>query len=147
MSEQANKDNTARFYEEVFNKHSIEAVDELIHDDFREHVVLPPGMSDDKKGALTLFEQWFAAVPDLAATIDDMIASGDKVFVRSTISGTQTGEFLGMPPTGKSFSIGSMDIVRIQDDQAIEHWGIQDTMAMMTQLGLMPPPAGGEHDH
>jgi predicted ester cyclase len=94
-----------------------------------------------------LFEQWFAAVPDLAATIDDMIASGDKVFVRSTISGTQTGEFLGMPPTGKSFSIGSMDIVRIQDDQAIEHWGIQDTMAMMTQLGLMPPPAGGEHDH
>jgi steroid delta-isomerase-like uncharacterized protein len=142
VSEQTNKDKTARFYEEVFNGHSLQAADELLHDDFREHAVLPPGMSDDKKGALIFFEQWFAAVPDLKASIDDLIASDDKVFIRSSVSGTQTGEFMGIPPTGKSFSIGSMDIVRIQDDQAIEHWGIQDTMAMMMQLGLMPPPAG-----
>ena len=142
MGEKENKELAERFNEEVFNKHSIEAVDEMLHEDFRERMALPPGMGDDKKSTMVFFEQWLAAIPDMKGKIEELIASGDKVCIRSTFSGTQTGELMGMPATGKPFSIGSMDILRVQDGKCIEHWGVQDTAGMMMQVGLMPTPEG-----
>jgi predicted ester cyclase len=56
----------------------------------------------------------------------------------STITGTHKGEFMGMPPTNKSFEITAFDRVKFKDDKAIEHWGAEDDLGMMTQLGLVP---------
>ena len=84
------------------------------------------------------------AFPDFQATIDDIVAEGDKVVVRQTWTGTHTGgEFMGVPPTGKSMSIGVIDIIRIAGDKFVEHWGQMDTMAMMQQLGAIPAPDQG----
>jgi predicted ester cyclase len=58
-----------------------------------------------------------------------------------TWTGTQKGEFMGIPPTGKSISINVIDIIRIADGQAVEHWGVMDQMAMMQQLGVIPTPS------
>lgn len=70
-----------------------------------------------------------------------MIASGDKVVVRVRATGTNTGDFTGMPATGKSMDIQLIDIVRFDEDGlGHEHWGVADVMAMMQQLGVVPTP-------
>ena len=85
-----------------------------------------------------------SAFPDFKATINDLIAEGDKVVIHMTWNGTQQGEFMGIPPTGKRISVGIFDILRIAEGQTMEHWGLMDRMAMMQQLGVIPAPGQGE---
>jgi len=85
-----------------------------------------------------------SAFPDFKATINDLIAEGDKVVIHMTWNGTQQGEFMGIPPTGKRISVGIFDILRIAEGQIVEHWGLMDRMAMMQQLGVIPAPGQGE---
>jgi predicted ester cyclase len=75
---------------------------------------------------------------------EDMLTSGDKVVARAHVTGTNKGDFMGMPATGKTVSIQAIDIVRFGDDGlGHEHWGVMDMMWMMQQLGAVPqgPPA------
>jgi predicted ester cyclase len=83
------------------------------------------------------------AFPDFKVTIDDLIAEGDKVVIRATWNGTQKGEFMGIPPTGKRVSFGVIDIIRMAGGKAVEHWGQMDSMGMMQQLGVAPAPGEG----
>ena len=64
-----------------------------------------------------------------------MVAEGDKVFVRATMTGTHTGDFFGMAPTGRSMSVAFADFVRFEQGRVAEHWGVTDTATMMEQLG------------
>ena len=81
-----------------------------------------------------------SAFPDFKATIDDLVAEGDKVVIRQTWTGTHKGEFMGVPPTGKSVSFGVIDILRIAGGKVVEHWGLMDSMSLMQQLGASPTP-------
>jgi predicted ester cyclase len=67
-----------------------------------------------------------------------MITEGDKVATRKTFHGTHEGEFMGIPPSGRSVSMGLIDIVRILDGRVVEHWSMGDTLDMMRQLGAIP---------
>lgn len=69
-----------------------------------------------------------------------MIAEGDKVTTRKTFHGTQEGEFMGIPPTGRHVSMGLIDIVRISEGRIMEHWSVGDNLGMMQQLGVIPQP-------
>jgi predicted ester cyclase len=82
-----------------------------------------------------------SAFPDVRATIDDLIAEGDKVVVRSTWHGSHKGDFFGIPPTGKDFTLTAIDIVRVVDGKVVEHWGNEDDLGMLAQLGIVTPPA------
>ena len=76
-----------------------------------------------------------AAFPDLKFTTEFMVAEGDMVSAFTTVQGTQRGEFLGIPPTGKSFTVNNSDTCKFNNDGLIcEHWGIVDIAAMMRQL-------------
>lgn len=79
-----------------------------------------------------------SAFPDLRMTIEDMVAEGDKVASLLTLTGTHTGEFLSIPPTGKSVSISLQGMVRIQEGKVTEHWGVADGLALLEQLNLIP---------
>ena len=130
---------TRRFMEEVFNKGNLTAADEFMSADFVEHDPFPgqgPGLQGLKQG-LAAFRQAF---PDLHIGIDDMIADGEKVVIRSTMKGTHKGTFMNMPPTGKQISVEGIDIVRMSGGKAIEHWGQADALTMMQQLGAIPTP-------
>ena len=118
-------------------------VDELMAVDFVEHEELPPGMPTGREGAKVLFAGMRSAFPDFKATIEDVIAEGDKVFMRMTWSGTQAGEFMGIPSSGKQFTVGVFDVMRIEGGKLVEHWGMTDNMGMMQQLGAMPGPDEG----
>ena len=142
MSAEQNAELFRRFVEEVFNRGNMSALDEVMAPDFVEHEELPPGIAPGREGVTQFFGMLLSAFPDFKFTIDDVIAQGDKVVVRSTWTGTQQGEFLGIPPTGKGVSFGVIDIVRFAGGKVVEHWGQMDSMRMMQQLGVVDgPPA------
>jgi len=85
-----------------------------------------------------------SAFPDLHFDTEDILASGDKVVARARVTGTNKGDFMGMPATGKSVSVQAIDILGFGEDGLVhDHWGVMDIMSMMQQLGVVPqgPPA------
>ena len=140
MQTEQNKALFRQFVEEIFNQGNMSAIDELLAPDFVEHEELPPGIPSGREGVKQMTMMFRSAFPDFKTTIDDMVAEGDKVVVRMTWSGTHKGEFMGIPPTGKSVSFGVIDIVRFAGDKFVEHWGLMDSTSMMQQLGAVPAP-------
>ena len=140
MSVEQNKAIARRLVEEVFNQGNVGLADEIMAADFVEHEEMPPGTPPGREGNKAATTMLRSAFPDFKATIDDMVAEGDKVALRLTWSGTQEGEFMGLPPSGNRFSIAVFDILRLEDGKIVEHWGSMDVAGMMQQLGA-PPPA------
>ena len=144
MSSEENKTQYRRTFEEVFNKGDLAIVDELVAPDFLNHEV-PPGMNnrgpESTRQVVTMLR---TAFPDLHFTIEDLVAEGDTVAGRVTMSGTHQGPFQGIPPTGRSFQQAHMHFVRFRDGKAIEHRAVRDDLGMMRQLGVLPMPA---HEH
>ena len=136
-----NKTTMLRLYEEVFNAGNLEAIDEIVADDFVEHEVLPPGIPQGRGAPQALVTMMRGAFPDFHATVEEMLEDGNKVITRVRFSGTHQGEFMGIPPTGKRFDIPVIDIVEFRDGKGIAHWGIMDQAGMMQQLGVGGPPA------
>ncbi len=68
-------------------------------------------------------------------TVHDMIAEGDKVFTRTTMSGTNVDDFMGMPATRKQVVVPIADYFRLANGKVVEHWGVTDTGTMKEQLG------------
>jgi hypothetical protein len=127
-----------RFYDAV-NAHDLEALAGLMADDFVEHEDLP-GFPKTRDGVIGFFRENFAAFPDFRLDPEDVLVDGDKAVARAVATGTQQGEFMGMPPSGRSMSVHVIDIIRFSDDGlAREHWGVMDGLAMMEQLGALPP--------
>ncbi len=141
MSKEQNKALLSRAIKEVFIQGKTSMIDEFFSPGFVEHEELPPGIPPGREGVKQLSSLFRSAFPDLKIKINDMIADGDKVVIRCTWSGTHKGEFMGIPPTGKSVSFGVIDIVRFAGGKMVEHWGQMDAMRMMQQLGAVSRPA------
>ena len=134
---------TLRRCYELLNAGDVDGFGDLLSDDFVEHEETP-GLAPTKDGVKAFFRMYLAAFPDLRMDPVDVLPSGDKVVARVKATGTNTGEFMGMPATGKSVDVQLIDIMRFGDDGLVhEHWGVFDAMAMMQQLGFAPagPPA------
>ena len=138
MSEDA-KDLLRRFYERVTDG-DLAVVDELVADDFVEHEGFP-GLEPGKPGVKQFFALFRSAFPDLRMEPQEMLAEGDLVCARVSITGTHRGEFMGVQPNGKPIAIEAMDMLRIRDGRMTEHWGVTDSMALMQQIGAGPAPA------
>jgi predicted ester cyclase len=81
-----------------------------------------------------------AAFPDLRVTIDDLMIDGDRFASRTTVTGTHSGDLMGMPATGRHISVEAVDIGRIENGQARDRWGGLNMYSMLTQLGVIPAP-------
>ena len=136
MSEE-NKTLVRRFVDEVQSAGNIDLIDELCSPEFVNHSA-PPGMPADCEGIKIVTAMFRQAFPDSYFTVEDMIAEGDKVATRKTFHGTHEGEFMGIPPSGRSVSMGLIDIVRISEGRVVEHWSMGDSLGMMQQLGVIP---------
>jgi steroid delta-isomerase-like uncharacterized protein len=140
MSIEQNK-SIVRKYTELTNARDLDGAFAHFSPNFVDHAVRP-GMPTGIEGTRMFFNMLFTAFPDLRATIEDIIAEGDKVVDRMTCEGTHQGMFMGVPPTGKHVKWSFIDINRIVDGKVVEHWAEADTIGMMQQLGLVPPPSG-----
>jgi steroid delta-isomerase-like uncharacterized protein len=131
-----------RLYD-LINAGDIDGFGRQVAEDFVEHEELP-GLPPTKEGVVQYFRMMLAAFPDMRMDVEDVIASGDKAVARLRVTGTNKGDFMGMPATGKSASVKLIDITRFGDDGlAREHWGVVDNLSLMQQLGVIPagPPA------
>jgi predicted ester cyclase len=138
VSEEQNKQTFRRVIEEGFNQGNLSALDELFAANFREHQdgMLPPNL-EGVKGAIRSLRSFF---PDLKLTIEEIIAVGDKTWARIVARGTHGGQFMQLPPTGKTITITVIDICRFEGGKIFEHWGVADRLAMMQQIGAIPSP-------
>lgn len=140
---QENAATSREFIQRVFNEGDISYAEKMLADDFVDHSPMP-GSAGDKAAAIAMFTMMREQTPDMHIQVDDVVASGNKVAVRSTMTGTDTNGFMpGMPPTGKTFSMGGMDVLTFDENGLnTEHYGVYDIPGAMMQLGLMPPPGG-----
>ena len=132
-----NKAVVRRFIEEVQNQRDWAAYDELNAPDFV-NLSAPPGVPSDREGGKMFLTAFANAFPDSHITIDDMIAEGDRVVTKKTMTGTHTGEFNGIAPTGRRVELQYVDILRLRDGQITEHWLSMDQLSFMQQLGVIP---------
>jgi len=139
MSAEENRAVIHRFLEELFNGRDLDAIDRYIAEDYVDHVI-PPGIPPTRDGFKQFVGSFFTGLPDFHYTIDDVIATEDRVAVRLTAQGTQEGEFMGIPPTGKRATWSEIHIGRMQDGKIVEHWGQIDNIGMLQQLGVIPTP-------
>lgn len=134
MSTEDNK-NIVRRYQDAYNTGDFIALAEVVAAD----VLTPniaPGMPPGLEGAIAVHQTTLLGMPDYWTTIEDLIAEGDKVVVRVTMTGTHTGNFWGVPPTGRRVNLTAIYIVRIADGKIVEHWGEEDGMKVFKQLGF-----------
>lgn len=135
MSLESNK-TLARSLYDLANAGDVDAIGDLVSADYREHDPLP-GQGSGREGVIDRFSILVGALAP-KFTIEDVVAEGDRVVVRWTNAGTHVGEFAGIPPTGRTFTIGGIDIYRVEDGALVEHWHVIDQLGMLGQLGLLP---------
>jgi steroid delta-isomerase-like uncharacterized protein len=112
-------------------------IDELCAPEYVYHMAgLPP---QGREAFKEFMKQLYFAIPDFHMEPASMIAEGDTVVTRWTTSGTQKGEFLGIPATGKRFEFDGVLIVRFQDGKEVEAFEVADRLTMLQQLGVAPP--------
>jgi steroid delta-isomerase-like uncharacterized protein len=129
---------TARRLYELLNAGDVGGFSEHLAEDFVEHEVTP-GLAPTKAGVGDFFRMQLAAFPDMHMAVEDVFASGTKVVARVRCTGTNRGEFMGMPASGKSVDVQLIDMFLFGDDGRVrEHWGVIDALAMMQQLGAVP---------
>jgi predicted ester cyclase len=140
MSPEQNKAIARRIPLEIFNQGKLDLADEIFAPDYIEHAQVPPGFPMGIPGLKLFVAQVRAAFPDFRYTIEDELAEGDKVVLRLTASGTQQGEFAGIPATGKRATWGEIHIATMQGGKLTEHWVNLDQLGMLQQLGVIPAP-------
>jgi predicted ester cyclase len=140
-TEERNKAAFRRMYEEGLNRGILAVADELIAPECIDHEAHSGG-DRGPESMRQLITMLRTAFPDLNFTIEELIAEGDTVAGRLTMSGTHEGPLMGMPPTGRTVQQAHMHFVRLRDGKAIEHWGVREDLGMMRQLELAPQPTG-----
>lgn len=124
--------------EEGFSKGDVSVFDKHASPTFVEHQYgMRPQNLEGVKNAVRYLHK---AYPDFTLTIEDMATNANIVWGRMTARGTQKGQFGPMPPTGKKIEITVIDVMRFENGQLVEHWGVADRLAAMEQLGMKPPP-------
>ena len=139
MSAEHNKAIVRRLMDEDISQGNLAVADEIIDPNFFDHTN-PPGMQHGVMGHKAIVTLFRASFPDLRWQIDDMLTDGDKVVIRTTMRGTQRGEFFGIPPTGRHVVVSGVHVLRLAGGKIVEHWGNNDDLGMMRQLGMISSP-------
>ena len=139
MDIEQNKEVVRHFFEGVLNRGTLDLVDDLVTPDYAVTVVGFPGPMD-REGHKGMVAGLRAAFPDWEETVEELVAEGDRVVARVVGRGTQRGEFMGVPATGRKVEVVSVNIDRIVDGRIAERWLLPDTLGLLQQLGAIPSP-------
>ena len=142
MSTEANKAIVRRYIVEAFSQGNLAVLDEILApDQVNGGPGALPGIPPGPEGNKMLITAYRNAFPDIHFTIDEQIAEGNTVVTRWTAHGTHSGEFAGLPPTGKSATVVGIGLDRVENGKIVESWGLFDQFGMLQQLGVIPAPA------
>jgi len=121
---------------EAINTGDLALLDKFVAPDYVEH-------SEGFRGVEPFKQQiaaFRAAFPDLLVSVDDLLIDGDRFASRTTVTGTHTGDLMGMPATGRHISVEAVDLGHIENGQAKDRWGGLNMYSMLIQLGVIPAP-------
>ncbi len=139
MSAEENKAVIRRLFEEVYNDHNMDVLDELVAEDVVNH----SAVAEHQRGieGFKHVMEWGSALsPDARYELLDIIAEGDMVACRVRVGGTMQGELFGVAPTGKRFSAEHVHWHRVADGKLVERWAVRDDLGTLIQLGIVDPP-------
>ena len=141
MSVERNKETFRRYIEEVWKDENLDIADEVFSDKYlspqSDGTALERGPEDVKKFVM----EYRSAFSDIEDIVEDMIGEGDRVVTRWTLRVTHTGEFRGIPATGKRITITGIGIFRFSEEgKVVESWDSLDQLGMLRQLGALPEP-------
>jgi steroid delta-isomerase-like uncharacterized protein len=126
----------AETYLSMLNTHGPDLVDRFVAVDYRNHNA---SVADGREANRQFWTMFFAALPDLRATMEDLVISGDRVVGRFIYRGTHTGELMGIPAGGHAVEMRSIDMWRIADGMFVEHWDELNLLEVFQQVGAIPP--------
>ena len=138
--ETSNKATFRRFHNAV-NTGDAELISKTIDEIVEPDVLIRTPLPVEATGAQALnevFARLHRAFPDLHVAVEDLIAEGDKVVGMNSVTGTHQGEYMGLPPTGKSVAYNEIFIFRFVNGRIAETWGVVDVFSQMKQLGVIP---------
>lgn len=136
MSTDDNKRLLERYVAEVWEMGNIDALDAFLADDYRRHVspTLPPL---DPEAPIRRLAGFRSAFPDITLNVEEVMAEGDRIAFRSTITGTHRGQLAGLPATGREIEVGLVDVIRVEDGRFAEQCGGPDMADLFRQLGAV----------
>jgi predicted ester cyclase len=125
-----------RLTEEGFIGGKVDVVDDVVAEHCLDHDPVP-GQPDGREGQRFTCQMVVDGLSDRSIK-EDYLAVGDKVIENWVCSGTHTGDFFGIPATGKRVDCRGMEIWRVENGQIVERWGVVDTGGILEQLGVLP---------
>ena len=137
------KDLTRRTWEEMLPNADLAALEAVIDPDVVNHD-LAPGTPEGFAGVRQMVMWLHAAFSDQRYEVHHVIGEGDTVVIHATMHGRHTGDFLGVPPTGREVALRTAHIVRYENGREVETWALQDRMGLMQQLGVIPEGPPGQ---
>src|SRR5258707_12761741 len=132
MSVEENRATSRQFFEQSQAGGDFDAARNLFVPEYRHHdPQLPPQMQEGRDTYITHLPMFTAAFPDMRMSVDDLVAEGDRVVTRWSFTGTQNGELMGIPPTGKSVAASGITIQRFVDGKIVEGWTNFDLLGLL----------------
>jgi predicted ester cyclase len=126
-----------RITDEIWNNGRRDLIDELIAEELVDHVELAGLEGSGRTRYRASIEMMRAAFPDYRNPLEFVLAEDAFAVSYGRSTGTHQGEFFGIPPTGRKIDVATWGILRFENGQAVERWGLADNLAIMQQLGLM----------
>ena len=140
VSIETNKATVRRVANEIFSQGKLDVIDDIFAPTFvgyTQHGTVIHGSENVKQ----FVAQYLTAFSHAHSVVEDQVAEGDRVVVRLTFTGTHTGTWMGIPPTGKPVTVKGMALYRLTDGKIVEQWTIGDTLGLLQQLGAVALPA------
>ncbi|WP_189644618.1 ester cyclase [Luteimonas gilva] len=126
-----------RYFEEVWNRGDLDALDRLLAPGYVNHTPSTPNPPPGPAGLKPIISAIRRAFPDLHYEIRDIVATDDTVVMRVRMTGTHRGDLFGLAPTGKRIAVDQINIERIRGGRIVEHWRVTDELSLMKQLGAV----------
>ena len=127
-----------RLMDAVWNERKLEILDEVVAADYVRHDPAFPGEVRGPEGFKEYVRAMCTPFPDARISIEDVIAEGELMAMRWTFTGKQSGDFVGIPASGKELTRTGISIIRMRDDKIVEGWDAYDALGMLRQLGVAP---------
>lgn len=132
----SNKQAVREFFEEVWNKGDEAALDRFIAEQAAGN---DPRFGIGRESFRRQWRRWREAFPDLHFEVEELVAEGDTVVSRWTLTGTQEGAFDGIPATGRRVDVSGMSLDHLKDGVIVAGFDAWDALGLRQQLGAVPP--------
>jgi len=130
----------AETFVKMLNTHNPDLVDQFVAEGYINHNAF---VADGREANRQFWHAFFVALPDVSASMEDLVTAGDRAAGRFVYRGTHAGDFMGIPASGSAVEMRSIDIWRVEDGMFVEHWDELNTLQVFQQMGALPSLGGG----